>query len=154
LREAGRRTDQSRLERAATVLGITVDEQSSFLELTPLVDRAIEALRRSLGLELAVQEDVIIDTANIVGVLYGSALVAEDTGKVQRAVENLVQARADPLKILIKEYEPYASPAPGVAGRGPALKAGVLTETEWQRVAGQLTVHVESVVRAIESFPA
>lgn len=153
LRGTGRRLDQDRLERAAATLGITVEERSSFPELGSLVDSTVDALRRAYLFRSVKQDDVIVDTADLVGRLYGSVLVTMDTQRLQAEVDQLVEERQDTRRTLTERYQLYASDGSGQVGQGPAVVAGAMTEADWQRVAVRLTNPLASVVGAIAEFP-
>lgn len=152
LRETERRLDRGRLDRSATALGVTVEERSSFPELIPMVDHTVEVLRASFRLAAARTDDLIVDTADVVGALYGSVLT-EDRVRLERQLDELVAAREDALQMLVERYRPYSSATRGGVGTGPAVPAGVITEAEWRSAALRLTDPVASVVRAIAEFP-
>jgi hypothetical protein len=66
LQGSGRRSDLSRIERAATLLGITVDGRSIFPDFEKFLLDAIETLQNALGLASLRSNDVVVDTASLV----------------------------------------------------------------------------------------
>lgn len=152
MQRAKRRADLARIERSAKSLGITVDPRSTFPGLRPSLQRAIEALRSSFGLESPAVNDLIVDTAYLIGDIYSSVLVVEDAGKMRSIVADLVSERNVAMRVLFERYGVYAATAEGGVGLGPAVVAGAVTEADWQQVVERLTDPVTSVAGAIADF--
>lgn len=152
LQRARRRTDLTRIERAATLLGIAIETRSTFPTLVPSVRLAIEALRRSFDFPDRGSDDVIVDSADAVGRLYGLVLFDEDSRQLQPKLVEIVSKRNIAMQVLIESYAEYATTTSADVGLGPAVAAGVVGEADWRRVAGQLRDPVTSIASAIAEF--
>lgn len=150
LQRAERRTDIERIERAATSLGITPQVKPEPLEFTGPVELAIEALKNALSLPADRVPDVLMDTAALVGGLYGRVLVQGGQRQLPALLAELVAARPNGLNVLVDTYARYCAGDEDTLG--PAVVAGLIGEDEWQEVARQLREPLRSAVPAIMEF--
>lgn len=147
-----RQSDLSKIERAATLMEITIDVRSTFPALKKSLQDAIEVLRTSLGLRPQGSENVVMDTASIIGSLYSLVLPEKDGRSLQSLVVDIVLKRDAAMQLLTDRYRDYLATTPDDVGLGPAVAAGVVTEAEWLSVAERLLDPLTSLVAAIAEF--
>jgi hypothetical protein len=152
LQRAERRTDIERIERAATSLGIAPQAKTDPPELTEPVEGAIAALKSALTLPADRGPDVLMDTAALIGNLYGRTLVEGGQRQLPALLAELVAARPNGLNVLVDTYAAYCAGRPDEVDPGPAVAAGLIGEAEWQEVARRLRDPLSSAVPAILEF--
>lgn len=152
LQRAERRTDIERIERAATALGIRLPAESGLPQLTEPVEVAVAALKSALSLPAQPGEDLPMDTAALVGELYGTVLVEGAPRQLPSVLAELGAARSNALNVLVDTYARYCGSGPDEVGPGPAVAANLIGEAEWNEVARRLQEPLRSAVPAIREF--
>jgi hypothetical protein len=143
--------DLSRLGTSAENLRLVPQEQAGFPELPRLLEDAIEGLRGATDGPPRV-EDLVLDTARLVGHVFDRILPTEASEDLQGAVDSAVVDRRQPAQVLVERYEDYAGRPGDPVGVGPLVAAGVMDLSEWRRLASQLLDPIPTVAPALRAF--
>jgi hypothetical protein len=152
LRTAGRdvNADLGRLAVSAEGLGVRSEGEVS-PDLSRSLDDAIDGIRSNTGGPDAL-DDVVMDSAQLIGHTFAAVLPASATSGLEETVERVTASRDRPVDILIQRYEDYSNPPDHPVGIGPLQPAGVLESSEWAQLAARLLQPIGSVAPALRAF--
>jgi hypothetical protein len=105
-------------------LAIVSDTLSTSPALDPALQRAIEALRTLFGFPARGSDDIIVDSADVVGRLYASVLLEDSSRELQSVLVDIGSKRNAAMQVLVAGYAEYAATTPG----------DVASDERWRKV--------------------